>query len=133
VDVATSNRSFKTLATAIKAAGLVDVLSSQGPYTVFAPTDAAFAALPKGKLDMLLKPENKDKLRKVLAYHVLSGALTAKAIQTGDVPTVEGDPLSLKLSGSRVMVNNATVTAADIPASNGVIHAIDKVMLPPGI
>jgi len=133
VDVAASNPSFKTLVAAVKAAGLVDTLSGKGPFTVFAPTDAAFAALPKGTLESLLKPENKAKLQKILTYHVVPGAVTSSAIKPGQVKTVEGQPVTLKVMGGKVMVNNANVTAADVKASNGVIHVIDKVILPPGL
>jgi uncharacterized surface protein with fasciclin (FAS1) repeats len=133
VEVASSNASFETLVTAAKAAGMMDVLSSQGPYTVFAPTNEAFAALPKGTVEALLKPENRAKLRKVLSYHVVSGAVESSAIKPGQVKTVEGKPISLRMMGSKIMVNDANVTSADIKASNGVIHAIDKVILPPDL
>lgn len=133
VDVATSKGSFTTLLAAVKAAGLTEVLSEGGPYTVFAPTDAAFAALPKGTVETLLKPENKEKLKKVLAYHVLPGSVNSSAIKPGQVKTVEGSAVILKTSGDRIMVNNARVTSANIEASNGMIHAIDKVILPPDL
>lgn len=133
VDVAAANASFKTLVAAVKAAGLAEVLSGKGPFTVFAPTDAAFAALPKGTLESLLKPENKAKLRKILTYHVVPGSVTSAAIKPGKVNTVEGQPVTLSVSGGKVMVNNANVTTADVKASNGVIHVIDKVILPPGL
>ncbi|MDX2098705.1 MAG: fasciclin domain-containing protein, partial [Leptolyngbyaceae cyanobacterium bins.59] len=133
VDVAAGNSSFKTLVTAVKAAGLVEVLSGKGPFTVFAPTDKAFAALPKGTLESLLKPENRAKLQKVLTYHVVPGSVLSTAIKPGTVKTVEGGTVRLTMKGNRVMVNGATVTTADVKASNGVIHVIDKVLLPPGI
>jgi uncharacterized surface protein with fasciclin (FAS1) repeats len=133
VDVATSNGSFTTLLAAVKAAGLTDVLAEGGPYTVFAPTDAAFAALPKGTVETLLKPENKEKLKKVLAYHVVPGSVSSSAIKSGQVKTVEGSAVILKTSGDKIMVNNAKVTSANIKASNGMIHAIDKVILPPDL
>ncbi len=133
VDVAASNASFKTLVTAVKAAGLVEVLSGKGPFTVFAPTDAAFAALPKGTLEMLLKPENKAKLQKVLTYHVLAGEVKSSAIKPGQVKTVEGQSVTLSTMGKKVKVNNANVTTADVKASNGVIHVIDRVILPPNL
>ncbi len=133
VDVATSKGSFKTLLAAAKAAGLTDVLAEGGPYTVFAPTDAAFAALPKGTVEALLKPENKEKLKKVLAYHVVPGSVSSSAIKPGQVKTVEGSAVILKTSGDKIMVNNAKVTSANIKASNGMIHAIDKVILPPDL
>ncbi|MBD2777121.1 fasciclin domain-containing protein [Iningainema tapete] len=133
VDVASKNSSFSTLVKALKAAGLVETLSGQGPYTVFAPTNAAFAALPKGTLDKLLKPENKETLQKVLTYHVVSGNLKSSSLKSGDVTTVEGASAKVNVSNGRVRVNNATVTKADISASNGVIHVIDKVLLPPDV
>lgn len=133
VDVAASNASFKTLVAAVKAAGLVEVLSGKGPFTVFAPTDAAFAALPKGTLESLLKPENKAKLQKILTYHVVPGAVLSSAIRPGQVNTVQGKPVTLKTMGNKVKVNDANVTTADIKASNGVIHVIDRVILPPGL
>jgi len=133
VDIASSNPRFKTLVTAIKAAGLVDTLSGQGPFTVFAPTDAAFKQLPKGTLEKLLQPENKDTLAKILTYHVVSGEVDAKDIQPGDVVTVEGSSVKISKSQGRVRVNNATVIKADVKASNGVIHVINKVLLPPDV
>jgi uncharacterized surface protein with fasciclin (FAS1) repeats len=133
VDIAASNASFKTLVAAVRAAGLVEVLSGEGPFTVFAPTDEAFAALPKGTLEALLKPENKAKLQQILTYHVVPGSVMSTAIKPGQVNTVEGKPVTLSTKGNRIMVNNANVTAADIKASNGVIHVIDKVILPPGL
>jgi len=133
VDIASSNNSFDTLVAAVKAAGLVDVLSGQGPFTVFAPTDEAFAALPKGTLESLLKPENKEKLQKILTYHVVPGAVLSSSIQPGQVNTVQGKPVTLKTKGNKVKVNDATVTTADIKASNGVIHVIDRVILPPDL
>ena len=133
IDVASSNSSFKTLVTAIKAAGLVETLSGQGPFTVFAPTDAAFAALPKGTLAKLLKPENKATLVKILTYHVVPGAVYAKDIKPGAVKTVEGQPVNIKAKKGVVSVGNAQVTKADVKASNGVIHVINKVPLPPDV
>jgi uncharacterized surface protein with fasciclin (FAS1) repeats len=131
VDLAAKNKSFKTLVAALKAAELVDTLAEEGPYTVFAPTDAAFAALPKETLKKLLKPENKGKLQEILKYHVISGAVTSKMIKPGQVETLEGSKITLKVKGKRVMVNNAKVINADMKASNGVIHAIDRVLMPP--
>ncbi|ARV63080.1 fasciclin [Nostocales cyanobacterium HT-58-2] len=133
VDVASANPSFKTLVAALKAADLVDTLSAKGPFTVFAPTDAAFAALPKGTLEKLLKPENKATLQKILTYHVVPGAVTSKAIKSGQVKTVEGSPVKVKVNQGTVTVDQAKVTKADVKASNGVIHVIDKVLLPPGL
>lgn len=131
VDVAVKNGSFKTLVTALKAAGLVETLSGKGPFTVFAPNDAAFAKLPKATLTDLLKPENKEKLTKILTYHVVSGSVLSKDIKPGKVATVEGSDVTLKVNGKRVMVNTAKVIKADIKTSNGVIHVIDRVILPP--
>ncbi len=133
VDVAASNPHFKTLVTAIKAAGLTQTLSGNGPFTVFAPTDAAFAKLPKGTLQKLLKPENKATLQKVLGYHVVSGEVDSSALKSGPVSTVEGDSLNVQVVNGHVKVNTATVVKANIKASNGVIHAINTVLLPPGV
>lgn len=133
VDIAAANASFETLVAAVKAAGLADVLSGKGPFTVFAPTDEAFAALPKGTLETLLKPENKAKLQKILTYHVVPGAVLSNSIKPGQVNTVQGQPVTLKTKGNRVKVNDANVVTADIQASNGVIHVIDRVILPPDL
>ena len=143
VDNAVNSKDHTTLVAAVKAAGLVDTLKSPGPFTVFAPTNEAFAALPAGTVDTLLKPENKGKLTSVLTYHVVAGkmdaaALTA-AIKAGGgkatLKTVEGDPLTVMASGGKVMVmdesgGTATVTISDVYQSNGVIHVVDKVLLP---
>ncbi|MBS3029597.1 MAG: fasciclin domain-containing protein [Dolichospermum sp. DET50] len=133
VEVASSNPVFTTLVAAIKAAGLVETLSGQGPFTVFAPTDAAFKALPKGTLARLLKPENKATLVKILTYHVVPGAITSKIIKTGNVKTVEGASVQIKVRKGRVTVDNAKVIKADVKASNGIIHVINKVLLPPDV
>jgi uncharacterized surface protein with fasciclin (FAS1) repeats len=133
VEVASSNPAFTTLVAAIKAAGLVETLSGQGPFTVFAPTDAAFKALPKGTLEKLLKPENKATLVKILTYHVVSGSITSKDIKAGDVKTVEGSSVKIKVKKGKVTVGNAKVTKADVKASNGIIHVINKVLLPPNV
>ncbi len=132
VDTAVAAGSFKTLVAAIKAAGLVSTLKSPGPFTVFAPTDAAFAALPAGTVDNLLKPENKAKLVAVLTYHVLPGKIMSADIagKKLDPKTVEGQTLAIDATGAMVKVNQATVTKADIVADNGVIHVIDAVLLP---
>jgi transforming growth factor-beta-induced protein len=130
-DIAAKSPSFKTLTAALKAAGLTETLSSDGPFTVFAPTDAAFAALPKGTLDKLLLPENKDLLIKVLSYHVVSGQLLSKDLKAGQLTSVEGASIAVKVGSKGIMVNNAMVATQDVKASNGVIHAIDKVILPP--
>ncbi len=133
VDIAIGNPDFSTLVTAVKAAGLVETLSGRGPFTLFAPTNEAFAALPKGTLEKLLKPENRDALKKVLTYHVVSGDLMAKDLHPGNVATVEGNGVAVKIQGQNVSVNNATVVKADVDAKNGVIHVIDRVLLPPGL
>ena len=135
VDVAAANGNFNTLVAAVQAAGLEDTLRGTGPFTVFAPTDDAFAALPDGTLEDLLLPENKDKLAGILTYHVVAGAVPAADVlgQSQEVASVNGAPLRIDgtVSGSTaVKVNDANVTAADITASNGVIHVIDKVLLP---
>ncbi|NJM67787.1 MAG: fasciclin domain-containing protein [Acaryochloris sp. RU_4_1] len=133
VDVASGNASFKTLVAAIKAANLVETLSGQGPFTVFAPTEDAFAALPPGTVDTLLKPENKDKLVKILSYHVVPTKAVSSELKSGDVATVAGDPVKVNVEGGTVKVNEASVVQADVMGSNGVIHAIDKVLLPPNL
>ena len=120
----------KTLAAAVKAAGLVETLQGKGPFTVFAPTDAAFAAI-QSEVDKLLKPESKQKLSKILTYHVVSGKMKAADLKDGqELTTVEGSKLQVMAKDGKVMVGNAKVTTADISASNGVIHVIDKVLLP---
>lgn len=131
VDIAASNGNFNTLVAAVTAAGLVDTLKSDGPFTVFAPTDAAFAALPAGTVDSLLLPENKDQLVAILTYHVVPGAVTSDQLagQRMSVATVNGADVHID-GRDGVKVENATVTAADIIASNGVIHVIDTVLLP---
>jgi uncharacterized surface protein with fasciclin (FAS1) repeats len=130
VAVAAGAGQFKTLVAAIKAAGLVDTLKGPGPFTVFAPTDSAFAKLPKGTVEELLKPENKQKLASILTYHVLSGKVLSSQVKTMMAPTVNGQQLDVKVEGGKVVVNDATVVKADILASNGVIHAIDTVLMP---
>ena len=131
VDTAVAAGSFKTLVAALKAAGLVDTLKGPGPFTVFAPTDEAFAKLPPGTIDDLLKPENKQKLVAILTYHVVPAKAMAGDVTKMDVAkTVNGKELKLKVDGGKVMVNDAKVVKADIVTSNGVIHVIDKVLLP---
>ena len=132
VDVAVGAGNFTTLVAAVTAADLVETLSGEGPFTVFAPTDDAFAALPEGVLDALLLPENKALLAQILTYHVVSGKVMAADITDGDVATVEGSNVML-VTTSGVKVNDANVVSADVMASNGVIHAIDAVILPPGV
>ena len=130
VDVAVAGN-FKTLVAAVKAADMVDVLKGAGPFTVFAPTDEAFAKLPAGTVETLLMPENKAKLQSILKYHVVAGKVMAKDVmKLNSANTVEGSSVSIKTMGGGVMVNNARVTKADIKASNGVIHAIDTVLMP---
>ncbi len=131
VDTAVSAGSFNTLVAAVKAAGLVDTLKGEGPFTVFAPTDEAFAALPAGTVEDLLKPENKDKLVSILTYHVVPGKVMSTDLsgKTLDVSTVQGSSVKIDAMAG-VKVDNATVTAADIEASNGVIHVIDTVIIP---
>ena len=132
VDVAVGAGNFTTLVAAVTAADLVETLSGTGPFTVFAPTDEAFAALPAGVLDALLLPENKATLAKILTYHVVSGTVMAADVTDSDVATVEGQTIKLSTMGG-VMVNQAMVVAADVMASNGVIHAINAVILPPDV
>ena len=132
VDTAVAAGQFKTLAAALTAAGLVDTLKGPGPFTVFAPTDAAFAKLPAGTVDTLLKPENKAKLTAILTYHVVAGkVMAADVVKLKEAKTVNGAMVAVKVDGGNVMINNAKVTTADIKASNGVIHVIDTVLLPP--
>lgn len=131
VDTAVAAGSFKTLAAALKAAGLVDTLKGRGPFTVFAPTDEAFAKLPKGTVEDLLKPENKAKLTAILTYHVVPGAVMASdVIKVKEAKTVNGQSVSVRTTGGSVLIDNARVVKADIKASNGVIHVIDSVILP---
>lgn len=132
VEVAAGNEDFSTLVAAIEAADLVETLSGEGPFTVFAPTNEAFEALPEGVLDALLLEENQDTLVKILTYHVVPGAVFSTDIADGDVATVEGQTVTLSTTDG-VTVNEATVVTADIEASNGVIHVIDAVLLPPDV
>jgi uncharacterized surface protein with fasciclin (FAS1) repeats len=132
VDTAVGAGNFKTLVAAVQAAGLVDTLKGKGPFTVFAPTDEAFAALPAGTVESLLKPENKDKLVKILAFHVLPREVGADHIVGNrfKAKTVQGQRLTLDGRSGSVRINKATVVAADVEADNGVIHVIDRVLLP---
>lgn len=132
VDVAAGAEDFTTLVAAVQAADLVETLQGDGPFTVFAPTDAAFAALPDGVLDALLLPENKDTLVKILTYHVAPGAISSDQISAGDVATVEGQTVSVTTDAG-VQVNGANVVTPDVEASNGLIHVIDTVLLPPDV
>ena len=131
VDTAVAAGSFKTLAAALKAADLVTALKGSGPFTVFAPTDEAFQKLPAGTVEMLLKPENKEKLRAILTYHVVAGKVTAaEVVKLTSAKTLNGQDVNITTRDGNVMVNNANVVKADITASNGVIHVIDTVILP---
>jgi transforming growth factor-beta-induced protein len=132
VDTAVSAGSFKTLVAAVQAAGLVDTLKGAGPFTVFAPTDEAFAKLPEGTVESLLKPENKDKLVAVLTYHVVPGkVMAADVVKLTEAPTVQGSKAKVKVVDGAVMIDAAKVVKTDIETSNGVIHVIDAVILPP--
>jgi len=132
VDTAVGAGQFKTLAAALKAADLVGTLKGDGPFTVFAPTDAAFSKLPAGTVESLLKPENKAKLTAILTYHVVPGAVKAEQVtKLDEAKTVNGKMVKVSTDEGKVMINDANVVKADIPASNGVIHVIDKVILPP--
>jgi uncharacterized surface protein with fasciclin (FAS1) repeats len=132
VAVAQGNEDFSTLVAAITAAGLGDALSGAGPFTVFAPTNAAFEALPAGLLEKLLLPENKEALTKILTYHVVSAKVMAADVTAGDVTTLEGSAFAVTTEGG-VKVNTSNVTATDVPASNGVIHVIDAVLVPASV
>ncbi len=133
VDTAAGNKDFSTLVAAVQAAGLVETLKSKGPFTVFAPTNAAFAKLPAGTVESLLKPENKATLVKILTYHVVSGKVLAADVVKLDgkmVKTVQGSEVSISVAGGKVKVNDSNVIITDIETSNGVIHVIDTVLLP---
>ncbi len=130
VAVASSAGSFNTLVAAVKAAGLVETLQGSGPFTVFAPTDDAFAKLPKGTVESLLKPENKEKLVAVLTYHVVAGKVMAADVKTMKAKTVNGKELNVVVANGAVTVDNAKVVKTDVATSNGVIHVIDTVLLP---
>jgi len=131
VETAVQAGDFNTLATALKAAGLIDVLSGEGPFTVFAPTDAAFAKLPEGTVESLLKQENRDQLVSILTYHVVPGMVKAKqVVDLSEASTVQGNSVAIKVKDGKVYVDNAEIVKTDITASNGVIHVIDQVILP---
>ena len=130
VAVAAGAGQFNTLVAAVKAAGLVDTLNGKGPFTVFAPTDEAFAKLPAGTVEGLLKPENKEKLAGILTYHVVAGKVMAADVKTSKVKTVNGKEASIKVEGGKVTIGAANVVKTDIAASNGVIHVIDTVLIP---
>ena len=131
VETAVSNGSFNTLVAAVKAAGLVETLSGTGPFTVFAPVDAAFAALPVGTVDTLVKPENKAKLTGILTYHVIAGKVLSSDLTDGmTATTVNGQTVTIHLKNGKVLVNNAEVVIADVATDNGVVHAINAVLMP---
>ncbi len=131
VDVAIGSQDHTTLVAAVKAAGLVETLKGAGPFTVFAPTNAAFNALPAGTVDGLLKPESKEKLTSILTYHVVAGAVKAADLKDGQkVKTLQGEELTVSIKDGKVMINGANVTAADLEGSNGVVHVIDAVLMP---
>jgi transforming growth factor-beta-induced protein len=130
VEIAAGNKDFSTLVAAVKAAGLAETLSGKGPFTVFAPTDAAFAKLPKGTVEDLLKPENKAKLAAILTYHVVGAKVMAADVKPGKVKTVNGKEFEVKVTDGKVTVDGATVVKTDIVGTNGVIHVIDAVILP---
>ncbi len=131
VDIAIGSPDHTTLVAAVTAAGLVETLKGAGPFTVFAPTNAAFAALPAGTVEGLLKPESKDALTKILTYHVVAGAVKAADLKDGQkVKTLQGEELTVSIKDGKVMINGATVTAADLEGTNGVVHVIDAVLMP---
>jgi uncharacterized surface protein with fasciclin (FAS1) repeats len=132
VVIASGNEDFSTLVAAIKAAGLVETLQGEGPFTVFAPTNEAFAKLPEGTVESLLKPENKEKLVSILTYHVVSGKVMAADVAAGDVATVNGEKATIAIADGKVSIDEAAIVTTDIEASNGVIHVIDTVILPEG-
>ncbi|WP_416675612.1 fasciclin domain-containing protein [Egbenema bharatensis] len=133
VDIAAASGAFDTLVAALTEAELAEVLAGEGPFTVFAPTDEAFAALPEGTLEQLLLPENREILIQILTYHVVPGTVTSDQLESGEVETVEGSTVNVMVGGEAVMINEANVVEADILASNGVIHVIDRVILPPAL
>lgn len=133
VEVAVGAGSFTTLVAAVEAAGLVETLQGEGPFTVFAPTDEAFAALPEGLVDALLMEENIGVLEQILLYHVVPAEVFAADVTTGDVTTVEGSTIAVEVGDQVTLNGTATVVTTDVEASNGVIHVIDQVILPPGV
>jgi uncharacterized surface protein with fasciclin (FAS1) repeats len=131
VETAIQNGSFNTLVAAVKAAGLVDTLTGEGPFTVFAPTDEAFGALPEGTVDTLVQPENKDQLTSILTYHVVAGKVMSGDLSDGmTATTVNGGEITIKIADGKVMINDAEVVIADVDTDNGVIHVINKVIMP---
>lgn len=134
VGLAVGNENLSTLVAAVKAGGLVETLQGNGPFTVFAPTNEAFAALPEGTLEMLLKPENKDKLVQVLTYHVVAGKVMSTDLSNGQkAKTVQGESITVAINSAGVKISGANVIAADVKAKNGVVHVIDRVILPPSM
>lgn len=131
IATAKATGTFKTLCTALDAASKTEMLQGKGPFTVFAPSDEAFAKLPNGTLDDLLKPENKEKLAKILSYHVIAGKIMAADVRTNMTKSVNGANLDIRVNGTEITVNDAKVIKSDVDASNGVIHVIDKVLMPP--
>ncbi len=130
VEIAMANPDFSTLVAAVKAADLVEALSGEGPFTVFAPNNAAFDKLPEGTVETLLLPENKDKLVEILTYHVVPAKVMAADVKTMKAPTLEGTEASVVVADSKVMIDNAEVIATDVAATNGVIHVVDTVIMP---
>ena len=130
VEIATGNESFSTLVAAVKAAGLAEALSADGPFTIFAPNNEAFKKLPTGTVETLLKPENKEKLASILKYHVVSGKVMAADVKAGEVATLNGKKITIKITDGKVMIDGATVTKTDLAGANGVIHVIDSVVIP---
>jgi uncharacterized surface protein with fasciclin (FAS1) repeats len=133
VELASASKQFTTLVAAVKAAKLAETLSGEGPFTLFAPNDKAFSKLPKGTIKKLLKPENKAALQKILKYHLLSSEVMAADVKSGSVATVEGETVKITVTGTQVKVNNANVIKTDIKATNGVVHTIDTVLMPPDV
>lgn len=134
VELAVGNENLSTLVAAVKAAGLAETLAGEGPFTVFAPTNEAFEKLPEGTVETLLKPENKDQLIAVLTYHVVAGKVMSTDLKNNmKAKTVQGESATIKLADGKASVDNATVIAADVAASNGVVHVIDEVILPPSM
>lgn len=130
VEIAVGNEDFSTLVAAVKAAGLVEALSGEGPFTIFAPTNAAFEALPDGTVETLLKPENKEKLQAILKYHVVAGKVMAADVTAGEVPTLNSAKATITVKDGKVKIDKANVIKTDIVGTNGVIHVIDAVILP---
>jgi uncharacterized surface protein with fasciclin (FAS1) repeats len=133
VDVASANPSLKMMTAAIQAAGLTSTLQGKGPFTVFAPTDQAFASVPAATRQRVLQPENRAILTRILTYHVVSGEITSSQLKSGDVKTVEGKTIDIQVNSERVTVNDAKVTQPDIRANNGVIHVVDRIIIPPDV